>query len=107
MVVVRFSVFTEKVRNGTKRQTIRPANTYPKLRVGGKIHCYSIKKVVGARRPVLDELLYVGEVIEIKPVTWQEIKDDEDVAQRDGFTNAQAMRTWLRHNIQNSRMILR
>lgn len=61
MVVVRFSVFVDKVRNGVKKQTIRLADAYSNLKVGMKVHCYSTKKVPRLRRPVLDKLLCVGE----------------------------------------------
>jgi hypothetical protein len=95
MSVIRFSDFFDKVRSGEKRQTIRPASSYKHLRVGGRIHAYSTKRVEGVRRPVLDELLYEGVCKEILVRPWKEIKNDELLAVRDGFDSARAMRIWF------------
>lgn len=95
MVVVRFSVFEEKVRSGKKKQTIRPAETYRHLKVGDKIQCYSTKKVPGSWRPIVDELLYEGVVTEIQVDTWGEIRDKFDVAWLDGFDDEEEMKQWF------------
>ena len=99
MVVVRFSEdihrwipdYFEKIRQGIKKQTIRRANAYQNLRVEDKVHCYSTKKVPH-RRPALDEKLYEGICAEIDLVTWGEIKNDDNVAELDGFNNSEEMR---------------
>lgn len=95
MVVVRFSVLFDKIRNGLKKQTIRPAWTYEHLKVSDWVHCYSTKKVEGVHRPVVDELLYKGVCVEILRKRWEEIKEDERVAELDGFKDAKEMREWF------------
>jgi len=94
MVVVRFSVFEDKVRAGTKKQTIRPWAYYKHLKVGNAIHCYSTKKVPGVRRKMLDELLYTGTVTEIVRALWDELQTHE-IAIRDGFDSLGHMCLWF------------
>jgi len=99
VVTVRFSYGLDLIRNGTKRQTLRPfmggREPYPNVRVGGRIHCYSVKKVPGVRRPVTGELLYVGKVTQIFYAYWGDVKYDDDIAIADGFPNAEEMRRWF------------
>ena len=85
----------DRVRKGRKKQTIRPVDAYKQLKVGDKVHCYSTKKVKGVRRPVLDELLYVGVCSEILKVAWKTIKDDKAVARMDGFKDSDEMKRWF------------
>jgi len=105
MVVVRFTYGTQLIREGIKRQTIRPKlggkEPYPNIRAGGKIHCYSVKKIKGVRRPILNELLYKGKVTQIIYIYWENIKDDDDIAIMDGFPNAEEMRRWFRERYGN------
>lgn len=95
VVVVRFSVFVDKVRNGVKKQTIRLADAYSNLKVGMKVHCYSTKKVPGLMRPVLDKLLCVGECTEIILTKWGSIKDNDEIAMLDGFSSAREIQEWF------------
>jgi hypothetical protein len=97
MVTVRFNKFVDRVCDETKKQTIRNRNSYPNLKVGSKIHCYSTKKVPEFNRPVLDRLLYVGRVIEIICVNWGSIKNSEDIAKKDGFRDSGEMREYFRN----------
>jgi hypothetical protein len=95
VVVIRFSVFHDKIRDGMKTQTIRPIDTYRHIRLGDLIHCYSTKKVEGVRRPVLHELLRKGFCEEIIIARFGDFKDNEDIAVRDGFVNAESMEFWF------------
>jgi len=95
MVTVRFSVFPDKVRNGTKKQTIRPINKYRNLSEGKKVHCYSTKKVSYSNRPILDQLLYVGICTKITETTWEKIKSNNEIAKLDGFEDAKDMQQWF------------
>lgn len=103
MVVLRFSAFVDKVREGSKKQTIRLAGTYSNLKVGMKVHCYSTKKVPGMRRPVLDKLLHVGTCTEITLTSWASIKNNDETARLDGFSSSVEMREWFEqhYNIED------
>lgn len=98
MVVVRFSVFFDKIRSGEKKQTIRPYEYYIHLKKGDKIHCYATKAVRfgRSRRPVLGELLYEGVVTKIRVCRWSSIKYDDHIARLDGFKDAKEMRKWFK-----------
>ena len=96
MVVVRFSVFEDKIRSGEKKQTIRPFENYRHLKIGNKVHCYSTERREGIRRPVLKELLHVGRCTEVLfQVPWRLIRDNEYLARLDGFKDAREMRAWF------------
>jgi len=96
MVVVRFSVLVDKVRSGEKKQTIRPFETYQNLEIGDPVHCYSVEKRVGVRRPVLKELLYVGTCTEIiAPIMYDHFKWNEQTSKLDGFKDTEEMRRWF------------
>lgn len=95
MVVVRFLIMFDKIRDGSKKQTIRPFHNYQRLEIGNAIHCYSTKKVSYSKRPILDELLYKGKVTEIFVVIWDEIQDNDEIAKLDGFRDSQEMRMWF------------
>ena len=94
MVIIRFSVFEEKVKNGEKKQTIRPCQNYRRLKVADAVHCYSTERRAGTR-PVTKELLYRGICIQNKETTWGAIKNNEDIAWLDGFLSAKEMRQWF------------
>jgi len=96
VVVIRFSVFEDKVRSGEKKQTIRPFEDYRHLKVGNKVHCYSTEKREGVKRPVLKELLYVGVCTEIiAPILYKDFMLDDQIAKLDGFKDAEDMRQWF------------
>lgn len=88
-------MFLDKVREGSKKQTIRLAGAYRNLKVGMKVHCYSTKKVPSVRRPVVDELLHVGTCTKIIPTIWGFIKNNDKIARLDGFAAAEKMREWF------------
>lgn len=85
----------DKIKNGTKKQTIRPYETYVYSAIGDRIHCYSTKKVEGIRRRILDELLYLGTVTSVKLTFWYGIKFNEAIAQLDGFESCDEMIRWF------------
>lgn len=102
MVVVRFSMFLDKVEKGTKKQTIRLENAYLTLKVRSKIHCYSTKRKEGVRRPILDKLLYKGVVTEIILVPWRILKDSPTIAILDGFGSLEEFRTFFERKYKPS-----
>jgi len=85
----------DKVRNGEKKQTIRPYENYVHLKRGDKIHCYSTRKVEGVRRRITDELLYVGKVTVVVVALWKDIRGNYVIARRDGFKDSSEMQSWF------------
>lgn len=102
MVVVRFSVFQEKVKKGTKKQTIREENAYRNLEIGKNIQCYSTKKKEGVRRPVLDKLLYESVITDIRIISWRVLRNSPVIAALDGFEGLEKFRKFFRDNYDPS-----
>lgn len=88
MAQIGFTVFKEKVLDGTKAQTIREPRKRP-IRVGELLYLYW-----RLRRPDC-ELLKVARCIEVFTLKWGQMKDDLDLAQRDGFDDLDSSRRWF------------
>lgn len=83
-----FTVFKEEVKDGRKRQTIRIHRKRP-IKTGDALYLYWHLR----RRDC--ELLREAPCTETFSRTWAEIRDNEDIARRDGFKSAAEMRNWV------------
>ena len=88
MALIGFTVFREKILDGTKTQTIRKPRKRP-IKAGETLYLYW-----HARR--LDcELLKVVQCSEVLVKKWGEMKNDLELAKRDGFSGLEDFRNWF------------
>ena len=85
---LNFSVFREKILDGTKTQTIRLLRG-PVPRVGEPLRLYW--KPPGRER----EPLGTFPCSEVLVKSWGELKDDLELARRDGFETLEDFRRWF------------
>lgn len=88
MALIGFTVFKEKVLDGTKAQTIRAPRKRP-IRVGEPLHLYWHLRCSDC------ELLKVARCTEVFTLKWGQMKDDLDLARRDGFDDLDSFRRWF------------
>ncbi len=88
MPLLGFTVFKEEVKDGRKRQTIRVHRKHP-IKAGDLLYLYW-----HLRRKDCEHLRDAL-CTETFSRTWAEIKNDEDIAKRDGFKNAADMQRWF------------
>jgi hypothetical protein len=83
-----FNVFKQEVKNGHKRQTIRKHRKRP-IKVGNLLYLYWHLRRVDC------ELLRKDVCTETFTKPWKDLKDDENVARRDGFKSTAEMQAWF------------
>jgi len=86
--LIGFTVFHDKVKAGTKRQTIRKHRKFP-VKVGDTLYLYWHLRRNDCR------LLRVDKCVEAFTEPWGTLKVSEDVARRDGFGSSAEMRNWF------------
>jgi len=88
MPAFNFTVFTEKVRSGEKRQTIRkPRKRTP--RVGQTAYLYRGMRTKDC------EKLGEAKITDVEFRKWGDMKNDRELAIRDGFDGLSAFREWF------------
>lgn len=88
MALIGFTVFKEKILDGSKAQTIRKSRKVP-IRVGEPLYLYW-----HLRRPDCEKL-GVAKCSEVFIRRWSEMKNDLELAKRDGFDSLYEFRSWF------------
>jgi len=88
MPAISFTVFKEKIKKGTKKQTIRPVGKR-KIEPGDTLYLYWHQRQKDC------ELLKVTKCISVYRMCYQDFCRQESIAKKDGFRNAQEMRDWF------------
>jgi len=123
MPVIGFSVFKDKILNGSKRQTIRPLRKHP-IKVGEKLYLFwhlrrkDCVKLMEAtcRETFFVEMFYskVFNAVSVlsfpdhvtgQPVRRMGLDEIEDLARKDGFENAREMMDWFNEKYCMDEMI--
>ena len=94
MPLLGFTVFKEEIRTGHKRQTIRIHRKRP-IKAGDTLYLYWNLMQQNC------QLLRTATCTETYSKTWAEIKNDQNIAKKDGFKNAADMQNWFKKNYKN------
>jgi len=88
MPLIGFTVFKDKILSGEKRQTIRKARKIP-IKEGDTLYLYWHLRQKDC------ELLKVVKCVSATRISWGLIRDNDAIANDDGFKDAAEMRAWF------------
>jgi len=107
MVLVGFTLFKEKILDGTKTQTIRKMRSRPFI-TGDTLHLYwktrtpqcELLKITKAKEVFNLYVTFYDDRVKFERKTWKGIKEltaieVNRIALKDGFDSAQEMSDWL------------
>lgn len=88
MPAISFTMFKEKILDGSKKQTIRAVKKRT-IKVGDVLYLYWHQRQKDCK------LLRITKCTFVKKVNYQDFYRSEEIAKKDGFENAQEMRKWF------------
>lgn len=88
MPAISFTMFKEKILDGTKKQTIRAVSKRV-IKKGDTLYLYWHQRQKDC------ELLKVVKCTSVHLIYYRDFSHSESIAKKDGFENAQEMRAWF------------